>query len=101
MPRLDLAADAVTLTEQLVDIQSVSHHEQEIADAVEEALRTLGHLEVTRRGRTVVARTDLGRGERGVIAGHPDTLQVNDNWPSSREARPDGDPLSGLGARDI
>ena len=42
MTRLDLTADAVTLTEQLVDIESVSHHEQEIADAVEEALRTLG-----------------------------------------------------------
>ena len=101
MPRLDLAADAVTLTEQLVDIQSVSHHEQEIADAVEEALRTLGHLEVTRRGHTVVARTDLGRGERVVIAGHLDTVPVNDNWPSRREARPDGDLLHGLGSCDM
>ena len=37
---LDLTADAVTLTQQLVDIESVSHHEQEIADAVETALRS-------------------------------------------------------------
>ena len=36
---LDLSADVVTLTQQLVDIESVSHHEQEIADAVEAALR--------------------------------------------------------------
>ena len=36
---LDLTADAVTLTEQLVDIESVSRNEQAIADAVEAALR--------------------------------------------------------------
>ena len=36
---LDLTADAVTLTEQLVDIESVSRNEQRIADAVEAALR--------------------------------------------------------------
>ena len=60
--KLDLSADVVTLTEQLVDIFSVSHHEQEIADAVEAALSTLGHLTVTRRGNTLVARTGLGRG---------------------------------------
>ncbi|MFC4785432.1 succinyl-diaminopimelate desuccinylase [Nocardioides sp. MAHUQ-72] len=101
MPRLDLDADAVTLTEQLVNIESVSHHEQEIADAVEEALRSLGHLEVTRRGNTVVARTDLGRGERVVIAGHIDTVPLNDNLPARREARPDGDLLHGLGTCDM
>ena len=38
---LDLTADAVTLTEQLVDIESVSRNEQAIADAVEAALRRL------------------------------------------------------------
>ena len=38
MPGLDLTADVVTLTQQLVDIGSVSHDEQEIADAVEAAL---------------------------------------------------------------
>ena len=30
---LDLSADVVDLTEQLVNIESVSHQEQEIADA--------------------------------------------------------------------
>ena len=42
---LDLTADVVTLTEQLVDIESVSHNEQAIADAVEAALRALPHLD--------------------------------------------------------
>ena len=38
---LDLTADAVTLTQQLVDIESVSRNEQAIADAVEAALTPL------------------------------------------------------------
>ena len=91
---LDLSADVVTLTQQLVDIFSVSHEEQEIADAVETALSALPHLTVTRRGHTLVARTDLGRGERVVIAGHLDTVPLNDNLPSRLE---DG-VLHGLGS---
>lgn len=98
---LDLETDAVTLTEQLVNIESVSHHEAAIADAVEAALTPLAHLAVTRRGNTVVARTDLGRGERVVIAGHLDTVPVNDNLPARRESRPDGDLLHGLGTCDM
>lgn len=94
---LDLTADAVTLTEQLVNIESVSHHEAAIADAVEQALRPLRHLTVTRRGHTVIARTDLDRPERVVIAGHLDTVPVNDNLP----ARRDGEILHGLGTCDM
>jgi succinyl-diaminopimelate desuccinylase len=94
---LDLTADAVTLTEQLVNIESVSRDEQAIADAVESALRPLTHLTVSRHGNTVVARTDLGRGERVVIAGHLDTVPLNDNLP----ARRDGELLHGLGTCDM
>ena len=71
MTTLDLSADAVTLTEQLVNIESVSRNEQAIADAVEAALRALPHLTVTRRGHTVVARTELGRGRAGGDRGPP------------------------------
>ena len=78
----------------------MSHNEQAIADAVEEALRALGHLEVSRHGHTVVARTDLGRGERVVIAGHLDTVPLNDNLPRAARA-PDGDLLHGLGTCDM
>lgn len=95
--QLDLTADAVALTEQLVNIESVSRNEQEIADAVEEALRALPYLTVDRVGHTVVARTELGRGERVVIAGHLDTVPVNDNLPARRE----GDLLHGLGTCDM
>jgi len=94
---LDLTAGAVALTEQLVDIESVSQNEKSIADAVEAALTGLEHLAITRRGNTVVARTDLGRGERVVIAGHLDTVPLNDNLP----ARNDGTNLHGLGSCDM
>jgi succinyl-diaminopimelate desuccinylase len=94
---LDLTADVVALTEQLVDIESVSGNEQVIADAVEAALAPLSHLSLTRRGNTVVARTELGRGERVVLAGHLDTVPLNDNLPS----RNDGTHLHGLGTCDM
>jgi succinyl-diaminopimelate desuccinylase len=94
---LDLSSDVVTLCAQLVDIESVSRHEQAIADAVEAALLPLPHLEVIRRGHTVVARTDLARRERVVVAGHLDTVPLNDNLPS----RDDGTNLHGLGACDM
>src|SRR5918992_139595 len=94
---LDLTADVVTLTRRLVDIESVSRNEQAIADQIEKALRELSHLEVTRHGNTLVARTDLGRGERVVIAGHIDTVPVNGNLPS----RLKGPLLHGLGSCDM
>jgi len=101
MARLDLTTDVVTLTQQLVDIESVSHDEQEIADAVQAALEALPHLTVTRRGHTVVARTELGRPERVVIAGHLDTVPVNGNLPCRREQTPGGEVLHGLGTCDM
>jgi succinyl-diaminopimelate desuccinylase len=96
-PELDATLDPVTLTERLVDIPSVSGEEQQIADAVEEALRRAAHLEVQRFGNTLVARTELGRPERVVVAGHLDTVPVNANLPSRRE---DG-ILHGLGSCDM
>jgi succinyl-diaminopimelate desuccinylase len=94
---LDLDVDAVQLTEDLVNIESVSGNEQEIADAVEGALRGLDHLEVQRFGHTVVARTHHGHPERVVIAGHIDTVPLNANLP----ARRDEHALHGLGSCDM
>ncbi|MCM0620555.1 succinyl-diaminopimelate desuccinylase [Nocardioides bruguierae] len=96
---LDLTTDVVTLTRSLVDIESVSLDEARIADAVEAALRALPHLEVTRIGHNVVARTDLGRGERVVIAGHLDTVPVNGNLPSRLDEA--AGLLHGLGTCDM
>ncbi len=85
-PTLDLDSDVVTLTAALCDVESVSGHEDVLADAVESALEALPHLRVTRLGNTVVARTELGRAERVVIAGHLDTVPLADppNLPSRR-----------------
>ncbi|MEV4318659.1 succinyl-diaminopimelate desuccinylase [Actinocrispum sp. NPDC049592] len=94
---LELGGDPVELTRVLVDIPSVSETEQELADAVERALAKLGHLEVTRSGNTVLARTNLGRAQRVILAGHLDTVPINDNLPSRRE----GDILHGCGTVDM
>jgi succinyl-diaminopimelate desuccinylase len=96
---LDLSLDPVELTRVLCDIESVSGNERPIADAVEAALRELSHLEVTRHGDAVVARTTLGRGERVVLAGHLDTvpLAAIPNLPTWYE----GDLLHGRGTCDM
>jgi succinyl-diaminopimelate desuccinylase len=94
---LDLAADPVALTAALVDIESVSGNERALADAVEAALRALGHLEVTRDGDALIARTSLGRPERVLLAGHLDTVPVADNLPS----RVEGDRMYGCGTTDM
>jgi succinyl-diaminopimelate desuccinylase len=81
-PVLDLSADVLALTRALVDVPSVSGTERALADAVETALRGLGGLEVTRVGDTVLARTNLGRSSRVVLAGHLDTVPLAGNVPS-------------------
>lgn len=78
---LDPSAGAVELTRQLCNIASVSGEERAIADAVERLLRAAPHLQVTRDGDTLVARTELGRSRRVVIAGHLDTVPINNNLP--------------------
>ncbi|MEV6832446.1 succinyl-diaminopimelate desuccinylase [Amycolatopsis sp. NPDC051102] len=99
---LDLHADPVDLTAALVDIFSVSGAEAEIATAVQEALQAQApHLEVVRNGDAVLARTDLGRGSRVVLAGHLDTVPENGNLPSRREGTGDEEILHGLGTVDM
>ena len=70
----------------IVDIESVSGNERQLADAVEAALRGCPHLDVLRDGDAVVARTHLGRPSRVAIAGHLDTVPVKNNLPSRRES---------------
>ncbi|PWW21158.1 succinyldiaminopimelate desuccinylase [Geodermatophilus normandii] len=96
-PDLDLSADVLSLTRVLVDTPSVSGDEGPLADAVEAALRALGGLEVERVGDTVLARTNLGRDTRVVLAGHLDTVPIADNVPSRLE---DG-RLHGCGTSDM
>jgi succinyl-diaminopimelate desuccinylase len=82
---LDLSADATSLTAALVDVASVSGDEAHLADLVESALRAYPALRVERDGNVVVARTEFGRPERLVLAGHLDTVPIADNVPSRIE----------------
>ena len=94
---LDLTAPVDELLRVLVDSPSESGSERPLADAVEAALRACPHLEVTRNGDAVVARTELGRERRVLLAGHLDTVPAAGNLPSRRN----GDLLFGLGTSDM
>lgn len=98
---LDLHDDVVSLTRALCDIPSVSGEEAALADAVEGALRQLGHLEVLRDGDAVVARTNLGRDRRVVLAGHLDTVPIKDNLPTRFSGSGDEQLLHGRGTCDM
>lgn len=99
MAHLDpsVLADPIALTRALCDIESVSGNEAEIAGAVEVALRTAAHLRVDRIGNTVVARTDLDRSQRVVLAGHLDTVPLAANFPSETS----GEVMHGCGTSDM
>lgn len=96
---LDLSQDVVSLTTELCNIPSVSLAEEALADAIEEALRSLAHLTLTRDGNALIARTDLGRAERVVLAGHIDTVPLTE--PANLPVRREGDFLVGRGTTDM
>jgi succinyl-diaminopimelate desuccinylase len=98
----EVLADPVALTRALVDIESVSGGEEEIADVVEAALRSCAHLRVQRWGNTVCARTDLGRDQRVVLAGHLDTVPIAENFPSHTTTSAQGEEIMwGCGTSDM
>ena len=101
VPALDLSADVLALTRALVDVPSVSGTEEPLADAVETALRALGGLEVVRIGNNVLARTNLGRDSRIVLAGHLDTVPTAGNLPSRLETVDGQERLYGCGTSDM
>lgn len=89
--------DLLARTAALVDVASPSRKEQPLVDLLERELRALGHLSVERVGDNLVARTNLGRSQRIILAGHTDTVPANDN----ARARLDGDRLFGVGSADM
>ncbi|WP_349829478.1 succinyl-diaminopimelate desuccinylase [Brevibacterium litoralis] len=96
----------VDLVAALCDIPSVSGEEAALADAVE---ATLAHvsagagpaLDIRRDGDTIVAATRLGRGERVVVAGHLDTVPIEDNVPHSRSVVDGVEVIHARGACDM
>lgn len=89
-------ADPAELTGRLCAIASVSGDETTITDAVVDVLGRISagegpDLEILRDGDTVVARTNVGRDERIVVAGHLDTVPIEDNLPPVRTTMSGGD----------
>jgi succinyl-diaminopimelate desuccinylase len=89
--------DLLALTAEMVDIASVSRDEAAITAYFQAALEAIDGLSVTRVGDNLVARTELGRPFRIILAGHTDTVPAADNTT----ARIEGDILWGLGAADM
>lgn len=101
----ELLDDPVGLTAALCDIPSVSGGEARLADAVHLVLQRIAQtgpaLDIRRDGDTIVASTSLGRAERIVVAGHLDTVPIEDNVPSSRRQLDGQDVIWGRGACDM
>ena len=96
--RFLMTGDTFLLAADLVAVPSVSFNEARITDLIEESLDDAsGHLDVFRIGDNLVARTDLGRQWRLVLAGHTDTVPPSNN----AEARIEGDVLWGVGSADM
>ena len=88
-------SDLLSLTADLVNIPSVSGNEAQIADYLESELRQIPELEVNRFGDNLIARTNLDREHRLLLAGHTDTV------PGKQNSRIEGDTLWGLGSADM
>jgi succinyl-diaminopimelate desuccinylase len=96
---------------ELVNVASVSGDERHLADAVEACLQGCAWLEVSRLGNTVIARTNLGRESRVIVAGHLDTVPAAGNEGATlikadQQLPHDGSPAKedlvfGLGACDM
>src|SRR5690606_41997951 len=93
-----VATDLLKLTAELVDSPSVSHQEAELVDRLERELRTVPWLEVARIGDNLIARTQLGRAQRILLAGHTDTVPPT---PDNARARLERDTVWGVGSADM
>lgn len=82
MSALDPSQTLVELTMAICDIESVSSNEAKLADEIQRVLSTASHLSLTRDGNALIARTNLDRDTRVIIAGHIDTVPVANNLPT-------------------
>lgn len=100
-PTLDLFRSSVELTADICNIESVSGNEHALANAIEAALSEYAHLDIFRNEDAVVARTNLGRSQRVIIAGHIDTVPVNNNLPVRYSEEEGAQWLWGRGTVDM
>ena len=74
---LDFHGDPVALTSARVDLASDSRHGARIADEIETALRVqTSGCEIVHHGDAVLARTQLGRPSRVLLAARTDTVSA-------------------------
>lgn len=92
-----MSLDLLARTAELVGTSSVSRQEAALASRVAGELSRHAWLDVVRVGDNVVARTNLGRPLRLVVAGHLDTVPPAGN----ESARVEQDILWGLGSADM
>jgi succinyl-diaminopimelate desuccinylase len=90
--------DLLARTAALVDIASPSRDEAAIVEVIEAELRAIPHLVVDRVGDNLVARTEFGRAQRIVFAGHTDTVPATAHNAAATVV---GDRLSGVGSSDM
>jgi succinyl-diaminopimelate desuccinylase len=90
-------ADLLALTADLVAIPSISRDEAAITDMLRAELEQVSELELAQVGCNLVARTHFGHPTRLIIAGHTDTVPINENGTPKIE----GDTLWGCGASDM
>ena len=90
-------ADLLALTADLVGIPSESHDEGAITEFLGSSSTRRPWLTVDQVGNNLVARTQLGRPLRLILAGHTDTVPINGNG----QPRVEGDTLWGCGASDM
>lgn len=81
---LNLRADVADITEQLVNVPSISGDEATLADAIQVELANCDWLEVNRIANTVIAKTNFGLPMRVVLAGHLDTVPGANNTTAMR-----------------
>ena len=90
-------ADLLALTADLVAIPSISGDESAITDMLRAELEQVSTLELAQVGCNLVARTHFGHPTRLIVAGHTDTVPINENGTPKIE----GDTLWGCGASDM
>ena len=90
--------DLLARTAALVDIASPSREEQPLVDLLEAELSAIPGLVVDRVGDNLVARSQLGRALRVILAGHTDTVPAT---AENGTARLEGDRLHGVGSSDM
>lgn len=94
---LDITKTLSELTVDLINIESVSLNEQQLADEIESELAKLADLKLSRFDNTVIASTNFNHSTRVILAGHLDTVPANKNQIAHLKEN----FIAGLGAVDM